>query len=81
MAIMASVQPESGWIIYIPDLTSCSILVPFFKEGPDDILQDWSGSDLDGRSGFGQMHLIWKQAGMQESLGLQVSSRMQPAFN
>ena len=40
MAIMASVQPESGWIIYIPDPISCSILVPFFKEGPDDILQD-----------------------------------------
>ena len=40
------------------------------KTDPDPIWMAWSGS--------GQTHLVWKQAGMQESSG-PVSGRTQPA--
>ena len=64
---------------YEPDLTfriSFSSLFPkttwiiLYKTDPDLIWMAWSG--------FGQTHLVWKWAGVQESLGL-VSGRTQPA--
>ena len=67
MAITASVQPESGWIVYMPDPTSrirfSSVFtkkawITLCKTDPDPIWMAWSG--------FGQTHLVWKQAGVQD---------------
>ena len=64
---------------YMPDSTSCIRFSSVFpkkewiilcKTDPDLIWMAWSGS--------GQTHLVWKQAGVQESSG-QVSGRTQPA--
>ena len=53
-AVTASVQPESGRIVYAgPDFPH-SIRLRSSKEGPDHIVQNRPGSDLDGWSGFGQ---------------------------
>ena len=53
-AVTASVQPESGLIVYAgPDFPH-SIRLRSSKEGPDHIVQNRPGSDLDGWSGFGQ---------------------------
>ena len=66
-----------GW--YMPDSTSCirfSSVFPkkewiiLYNTDPDPIWMAWSG--------FGQTHLVWKQAGVQESSG-QVSGRTQPS--
>ena len=63
---------------YMPDPTSCirfssvfpqKALILLCKTDPDPI---WMAL-----SGFGQTHLVWKQAGVQESQG-SVSGRMQP---
>ena len=63
----------------MPDPTSrirfCSVFpkkgwIIFRKTDPDSIWMVWSG--------FGQTHLVWKQASVQESLG-PVSGRTQPA--
>jgi len=79
MAITASVQPESGRIVYMPDPTShirfSSVFtkkawITLCKTDPDLIWVAWSGS--------GQTHLVWKRAGVQESSGL-VSGRTQPS--
>ena len=80
MAITASVQPESGQMVYyLPDSTSRIQFGSVFpkkawtiscKTGPDPMWMTWSG--------FGQTHLVWKQAGVQESSG-PVSGRKQPA--
>ena len=80
MAITASVQPESGRIVLICRIRlPASVSAPFFKKkawiilfkpDPDPIWMAWSG--------FGQTHLVQKQAGMQESSG-PVSGRTQPA--
>ena len=57
---------------------SASVSVPFFRRRhgsdrakPTRIRSGWSGQ------GFGQTHLVWKQAGVQESSG-PVSGRTQP---
>ena len=78
MAITASMQPESGWIIYAGSDFNILFNSVFPKKAwailhktdPNLILTAWSG--------FGQTHLVWKQAGVQESSGL-VSGRTQPA--
>ena len=84
MAITASVQPESGRIVYagsdFPHPFQFRFFVVVFfpkkariilrKTDPDPIWMAWSG--------FGQTHLVWKQAGEQESSG-PVSGRTQPA--
>ena len=63
----------------MPDPTSrirfCSVFpkkawIIFYRTDPDPIWMAWSG--------FGQTHLVWKQAGVQESSG-PVSGRTQPA--
>ena len=68
-------RPQS----YMPDPTSrirFSFVFPknawiiLHETDPDPIWMVWSG--------FGQTHLVWKQAGVQESLG-PVSGRIQPA--
>ena len=49
MAIMASVQPELGRMVYMPDPTSRIRFSSIFsKEDMDHIVQNWPGSDLDG---------------------------------
>ena len=79
MATTASVQPESGRILYMPDPTFCigfssvfqkKAWITLCKTDPYPIWVAWSG--------FGQTHLVWKQAGEQESSG-PVSGRTQPA--
>ena len=70
MAITASVQPESGQTVYAGSDFPHPFQLRFSKEGMDPIWMAWSG--------FGQTHLFWKQAGVQESPGL-VSGRTQPA--
>ena len=51
------------------------------KEGPDHIAQNRPGSSLDGLAWpeFSQTHLVWKQAGVQESLALFLAGRNWPA--
>ena len=74
-------QNRPGSYIYMSDPTSCIRCSSVFpkkarirlcKTDPDPI---WMAL-----SGFGQTHLVWKQAGVQESLGL-VSGRMQPVHD
>ena len=48
MAITASVQPESGRIIYAGSDFPHPFLLRFSKEGMDHIAQNRPGSDLDG---------------------------------
>ena len=86
---MAGMQPESGqiWPVcsqnrarsYLPDLTSRILFSSIFpkeawiilcKTDPDPIWMVLSG--------FGQTHLVWKQAGAQEPSG-PVSGRTQPS--
>ena len=68
MAITASAQPESGRIVYarsnfphqfrlFPKMAGIILR----KTDPGLIWMAWSG--------FGQTHLVWKQAGVQESSG------------
>ena len=77
MAITASVQPVSGRIVY----AGSDFLHPFQYRFPK---KAWiiRRTDPDpiwmACAGFGQTHLDWKQAGVQESLG-PVSGRTQPA--
>ena len=80
MAIKASVQPELGQIIYMPDLTSHiqfgSVLpkkawIILCKTSLAPIWMAWSG--------FGQKHLVRKQAGVHESLSLVLAERNRPA--
>ena len=53
-AVTASVQPESGRIVYAgPDFPH-PIRFRSSKEGPDHIVQNRPGSDLNGWTGFGQ---------------------------
>ena len=68
MAIMASMQPESGQIILyarsniphpIGSVLAKKALVILCKISPDPIRK--------ARSGFGQTHLVWKQSSVQES--------------
>ena len=63
MAIMASMQPGSGQIIYArSDFGSVfrkKAWIILCKTVPDPIWMAWSG--------FGQVHLVWKQASVQES--------------
>ena len=47
MAITASTQPESGWIVYVRSDFPHLIWFLSSKEGPDDIVQNQPGSDLD----------------------------------
>ena len=77
MATTATVQPELGQTVYI--YAWFNFLRPigfcFSKEGPDIhcarlTWMAWPGS--------GQTHFVWKQASVQQSLGL-VSGRTQPA--
>ena len=78
MAIVASVQPESGGIIYAGSDFTHLIQFRFPKKAwsilrktdPDPIWMAWSR--------FGQMHLVRKQAGVQEPSG-PVSGRTQLA--
>ena len=61
---------------YMPDLTPRIRFSSIFsKQGMDHIKQNRLGSDLDG---LVRAHLVWKQAGVQESSG-PVSGRTQPA--
>ena len=78
MAITASVQPESGRIVYAGSDFPHPFPFYFSKEGMDHIAQNRPGSDLDGWWGFGQIHLVWNQAGVQESSD-PVSGRTQSA--
>ena len=80
MSITASVQPELGRIVLICRIRlTASVSAPFFpkkawitlcKTDPGPIWTAWSG--------FGQTHLVWKQAGVQELSG-PVSGRTPPA--
>ena len=79
MAITASVEPESGRIVYAGSDFPVPIRFRFFpkkaqtlfcKTDPDPI---WMAL-----SGFSQTHRVRKQAGVQEPSGL-VSGRTQPA--
>ena len=82
MAIMASVQPELGWILYniiIYATSNFFYLVQFHssKQGQDHILQNWSRSSLDGLVRFGP-----NASGLEASRCARVtgtgSGRMQP---
>ena len=70
MAITASVQPESDRIVYTTSDIPRPFQFRFSKECAKPIWMSWSG--------FGQTHLVRKQAGVQESSG-PVSGRTQPA--
>ena len=48
MAITASVQPESGRIVYCRIRLPASVSAPFFQRGVDHIVQNRARSDLDG---------------------------------
>ena len=48
MAIAASVQPESGRIVYAGSDFSHPFQLRFFQKGIDHIVQNWPRSDLDG---------------------------------
>ena len=83
MAITASVQPESALVVYILPDPTFRIRFSFFKNPkkawiipcraiPSRIRSGWPAW-----SGFGQTHLVWRQAGGLESLG-PVSGRTQP---
>ena len=71
-------QPESGRTVYAESDFPHPFQLRFSKEGmvilcktdPDLIWMAWSG--------FGQTHLVWKQADVYKSLG-PVSGRTQPA--
>ena len=75
----AGIGPDS----ILPDPTSrirfsCVFFFFFLKEGVDHIVQNRPGIRSGRpRSGFGQTHLVWKQAVVQESSG-PVSGRTQP---
>ena len=71
MAIVANTQQESGWIVYAGSDFLHLIWFHFLKEGLDPVWMAWSG--------FGQTYLVWKQIGMQESLGLLWAESNQPA--
>ena len=74
--IRASVQPESGRIVYI-----CRIRLPacFSSVSPQKAWIILCKTDTHPAwSGFGQTPLVWKRAGVQESSG-PVSGRRQPA--
>ena len=53
-AVTASVQPESGRIVYAGPNFPHPIRFRSSKEGPDHIVQNRPGSDLNGWTGFGQ---------------------------
>ena len=79
MAITASVQPESGRIVYAGSDFPHPFQFRFSKERVDPIAQARPGSDLMALSGFAQTHpRVWKQAGVQEPSG-PVSGRTQSA--
>ena len=65
MAIMASIQPESGQIAY----TGSDFQYVIWFHSPDHVVQNPPRVDLIWMawSRFGQMHLVQKQAGLQES--------------
>ena len=69
MVITASVQPESGRVVYAGSDFSHPILFCSSKEGMDYTVQNWPGSDLEGLVSFLQTHLVWKQADVQELSG------------
>ena len=55
----------------MPDPTSCTRFSSVFsKEGMDLIVQNDPDPLWMAWSGFGQTHLVWKRAGVQESSGL-----------
>ena len=79
VSVTASLQPESGQIVLynlsdfrhpIQFRFSKKARIILCKTDPDPIWTAWSG--------FGQTHLVWKQASLQESSG-SVSGRTQPA--
>ena len=83
MAIMVSVQPELSRVRLF-----ASDLVLFFQRRPGSywanlarILSGRPGQALAKYiwSGFGRIHLVWKQAGVQESPGLYLAERNQPS--
>ena len=76
MAIRASVQPESGRIVYAGSCFPHPFELRFSKEGMDQIVQNRPGSDLDG------LVRVWPNASgptrVHESSGL-VSGVTHPA--
>ena len=75
---MASMQPGLGRILSAWSDFPHPIQFRFSKGDLDHIVQSRPRSHLDGLSGFGKMHLVWKQVDVQESSGL-VSGRVLPA--
>jgi len=69
MAVSANEQQKSARIVNAGSDFPHPFLFRFSEEGMDSIQMVWSG--------FGQTHLVWKQAGVQESSG-PVSGRTQP---
>ena len=73
MVITATVQPELGQMVYARSEFPHPFQFCFYREGMEHAVQTelaWSG--------FGQTHLVWKQAGVKELSG-SVSGRTQPA--
>ena len=50
-----------------------------FKKGPDYIVQNRQNPIWMAWSGFGQMHVVWKQVSVQESLGLVLAECYRPS--
>ena len=73
MVITATVQPELGQMVYARSEFPHPFQFCFYREGMEHAVQTelaWSG--------FGQTHLVWKQACVKELSG-SVSGRTQPA--
>ena len=75
---MAGIQLESGWVVYAGSDVLHLIWFHFSKEGPDHIVQNQPGSDLDGLGRF------WQNAsGLEASWCARIagpnSGGMQPA--
>ena len=69
MAITASVQPESGRMVYARSDFAHPIQFRLSKEGMDHTAQNRPGSHLDGLVRVWQTYLVRKKAGVLESSG------------
>lgn len=66
-AIIASLQPESGWVVCVGSDFLHPIQLHSSEEGPDRHVENWHGSDLDGLVRFWPNASGPKQVSVQES--------------
>ena len=75
MAITASVQPESGRILYAGSDLPHPFQLRLSKEDIDRIVQNRPRSNLDGLVRVWVKRMAWKQTGVQESSGRFLAGR------